>query len=302
MRCSRCGFENMPGQKRCFKCNSVLLTEDTPVTIEPPRMAGWKKPFRVFFRQVRRLNKGQTLDSYPGRLPHWLKNFSRSVLPGLLLSVIPGLAHVVQKKFRQVWYYVLAWLVFLILAIVFYGTVRGLVCYSLAIVLHAWIVIHASLRQYISDLQQRIIAIALVSLCIYGLYWLVALSIRDHVAGGYINFPVPYQNIESGDYLLVRLYPPGLRLYARGDLVLIQQYYRDHDFIVQVIGLPGETVEVIEGRYVINGIPLKNDIYPVPPFLQSWPFSSIIQENKYFISADFHLYRGMLPSKVDIGN
>ena len=66
----------------------------------------------------------------------------------------------------------------------------------------------------------------------------------------------------------------GLRLYydfkepERGDIVIFK-YPDDEsvDYLKRIIGLPGETVEIISGKVYINGKKLKSDIYGITKYI-----------------------------------
>ncbi len=90
----------------------------------------------------------------------------------------------------------------------------------------------------------------------------------------------------------------------RGDIVVFHPPASAHskeDFIKRVIGLPGEKIEVKNGRVYINDQPLVEDYIAEPPNYQYGP--QIIPQNAYFVmgdnrnnSADSHEW-GMLPAE-----
>lgn len=85
----------------------------------------------------------------------------------------------------------------------------------------------------------------------------------------------------EGDRLVVSKYPYGWsfasvsfhlaprfagRLFGtlphRGDVVIVEPNGVREDYIKRVIGLPGDTIQVLGGRLILNGKPVKSDILP----------------------------------------
>ncbi len=113
-------------------------------------------------------------------------------------------------------------------------------------------------------------------------------------------------NFHDGEMLLVSkidylLHPP-----ERGDVVVFQSLQNsERDFIKRVIGLPGETVEIRDGRVYINGQPLPQN-YNTNPATYNYP-PSVVGPNELFVlgdnrnsSSDSHAW-GNLPRANLIG-
>ena len=110
------------------------------------------------------------------------------------------------------------------------------------------------------------------------------------LAWGLRSFIVQPFNIPSGsmlptlyigDYLVVAKWPYGYSRYSfpfgfpalngrilsrlpqRGDVVVFRHPTEDDDLIKRVIGLPGDTVEMRAGRFILNGRPVSRR--PLPP-------------------------------------
>jgi len=72
----------------------------------------------------------------------------------------------------------------------------------------------------------------------------------------------------------------------RGDVVIFDPPFdSEYPFIKRVIGLPGETVEIEDGKVSINGTPLEEDEYIAaqPNYTMS---AQEIPENEYFVLGD----------------
>ncbi len=113
---------------------------------------------------------------------------------------------------------------------------------------------------------------------IKGIFWLVLAVLAFH---SFIAKPfyIPSESMMpvllKGDRLVVSKYPYGWswvsisfhllpempgrilpRTPKRGDIVILSPPGRDVDYIKRVIGVPGDTVEVIGGRVILNGTPI----------------------------------------------
>lgn len=83
--------------------------------------------------------------------------------------------------------------------------------------------------------------------------------VQPHQVKGNSMFP----NLIDGEYILTDKLSARLNNYKRGDIIVFKAP-RDHevDFIKRVIGLPGETVQVGDGKVYINNTPLEESYLP----------------------------------------
>jgi signal peptidase I len=151
----------------------------------------------------------------------------------------------------------------------------------------------------------QIIAIALA----------LALFIRAFVAEPrYIPSDSMLPTLEVGDRLVVEKVSYYFRPPATGEIVVfdppqqlqIQGYAKDQAFIKRVIGTPGQTVQVQDGKVYINGRSLKEDYIAEPPAYQMEPVQ--VPEDQLFVmgdnrnnSNDSHVW-GFLPKQNVIGH
>ncbi|MBE0534828.1 MAG: hypothetical protein IH624_04100 [Phycisphaerae bacterium] len=297
MQCRRCEFENMPGQTACFQCGSLLSAESMDIKVEPPRMALWKKPWRWFMRQVR----ATRIIPHPKagwRVPGWCHAFGIGLL-GVLLSVVPGLAHVVRKRFRSVGLYLALWGAFVFGLFFFYGGFWGMVFLGLAVAMHAWIAVHAGLLEEVSALRYRLLALALIAVVLAVLYREVGRWVLQDITGGHVTHPVAFHRVREGDFVLVRRSLACEGHLTRGSLVLAPmaavygQYSRGaRGVIAQIVALPGETLTVEEvpgggACFAIGGERLEIDRYPVPEWLTMKGLSVTVPKDHFFLSTAF---------------
>ncbi|MBD1807891.1 signal peptidase I [Microcoleus sp. FACHB-SPT15] len=151
----------------------------------------------------------------------------------------------------------------------------------------------------------QIIAIALA----------LALFIRAFVAEPrYIPSDSMLPTLEVGDRLVVEKVSYYFRPPTTGEIVVfdppqqlqIQGYAKDQAFIKRVIGTPGQTVQVQDGKVYINGRSLKEDYIAEPPAYQMEAVQ--VPEDQLFVmgdnrnnSNDSHVW-GFLPKQNVIGH
>jgi len=71
----------------------------------------------------------------------------------------------------------------------------------------------------------------------------------------------------------------------RGDIVVFEAPDKpEEDYIKRIIGLPGETIEGIDGVVYINGEPLKEDYLKEPMIGSFGPY--VVPEGHYFMMGD----------------
>jgi len=124
------------------------------------------------------------------------------------------------------------------------------------------------------------------------------------------NFRVEGQSMEpnfhTGQYLIVDKISYRLHPIERGDvIVFVPPKEANRDFIKRVIALPGERVEIRQGRVLINGKLLQEPYIKV-----SWNYTygpQVVGDNEYFVlgdnrnnSSDSRMW-GLLPKKNIVG-
>ncbi|MDH6060777.1 signal peptidase I [Chrysosporum bergii ANA360D] len=157
-----------------------------------------------------------------------------------------------------------------------------------------------------SSWQENLILIA-IALCL-------AILIRTFIAEPrYIPSDSMLPTLHTGDRLVVekvsyRFHPP-----ATGEIIVFQPpaelqrrgYPQDQAFIKRVIGTPGKTVQVTNGKVYLDGKALEEDYIAEPP---NQPFPAVqVPPEKFFVMGDNRndsndsRYWGFLPRKNIIG-
>lgn len=301
MRCERCNFENIPGQDTCIKCGSALLIKNTAVDIYPPRMSKWKKPFRDFLRSMR---KGKIVPQIKANQnsSFWPKDLFSDKLIGLLLCIVPGLAHLVNKRFKEIRYYFAAWLILLLVGLFCYGSTAGFICIGLAIGLHAGITIQYGLFKELVNLREKIAMLILILIGLTSVYYISPQILFPNLVGRYSSLTIPYYNVIAGDYLLARSNLNPDILLPRGSLVSVHPLtIGGHNIntgtrninttIGEIVGLPGENIRsgIVKDVFIVNGQELSPEQYPVPQWLQNRDFFCTIPNNSYFVSMRYNV-------------
>ena len=117
-----------------------------------------------------------------------------------------------------------------------------------------------------------------------------------------LNTVVPGGGESSSDGEIVYLFAPP----QRGD-VIVFQYPRDPEkaYIKRIIGIPGDTVEVVDGRVILNGSPLEEDYLFDEPRYESPPrgvpsgYFYVLGDNRNN-SSDSHVW-GLVPESFVVG-
>ena len=134
------------------------------------------------------------------------------------------------------------------------------------------------------------------------IYFLITSVIKNFRVKGSSMEP----NLHDGQFLIVNrivyhFHPP-----QRGDIIVFHPPYNNgKDYIKRVIGLPGETVEIREGRVFINGRELVEP-YIREPGYRSWG-PAVVGPDELFVLGDNRDHSndsrswGMLPISNVIG-
>jgi type IV secretory pathway protease TraF len=277
-------------------------------------MSKWKKPFRDLLRLMR-IGMVVPQKNIGLHSPPWLKGIFSDSFLGLCLSIIPGLAHSVQKRFGEIRLYFLVWLILLVSGLFLYGSSAGFVCLGLAIGVHAGITVQYGIIKDLESLKEKIVTVVLVLIALTLIYWYTPGILLPNLRGGYSSLTIPHYKVETGDYLLAWGSSEQRNLLPRGSLVLIHpasltnygsrvnggRVKSKEETISQIVGLAGEHLEIQNGYFIVDGQQLDSDQYPVPQWLQKMNFSANIPDNSYFVSASYNVAgHGIMPEASHI--
>ena len=135
-------------------------------------------------------------------------------------------------------------------------------------------------------IMRELLNTAIYLLCVLGAVWLVITFVgqRTEVEGASME-----NTLHNGDNLIVdklsyRFHDP-----ERFDIIVFPFQFQDNTYYIKrIIGLPGETVQVVDGYVYINGSRLESDIYGNElmddPMAASRPIT--LGEDEYFVLGD----------------
>jgi signal peptidase I len=146
---------------------------------------------------------------------------------------------------------------------------------------------------------------------------IVVVAVQTFVAQPYrVEHESMLSTLRDGEMVLVDKLSPRLGGVGRGDIIVFEPPPRDGDdgtpFIKRVIGLPGDNVELRDGRVHINGVPLDESGYihqnePTLPtdVISAWQ----VPADRLFVLGDHRLdstdsrigWLGMVPMERVIG-
>jgi len=296
MQCQQCQFENVPARTRCLRCGSVLVAIAVAAAdIYPPRMAVWGKPLRSALRWMRLHNLPPGGFS-PAHAAKQMRVMSPAAFVALVLSVFPGLAHLIDRRFKEIRGYVLAWFIMLASGIFLYGGTLGFLLLALAVSLHAWIAFSHTLNKELSQSNSRFVGLAILLVLTTLFYWGIRKTVFDDFVWGYTNLNIPYYHLEKGNCLLARYSRAHDTVLSRGSLVLARLHtfgrgfnYSPYRMIVQIVGLEGEKVEIAANTFLINDKPLDSDKFPVPKWLQNRTTSVVVPADYCFVGCEYNI-------------
>ena len=99
-------------------------------------------------------------------------------------------------------------------------------------------------------------AVELLLVCMLAVFLVAAFGQRVSTAGDSMA-----PALRNGDVLLINRAVYHLKSPARGDIVAFRQEENGHFSVKRIVGLPGETVQISDGRILIDGKELTGDIY-----------------------------------------
>lgn len=127
-------------------------------------------------------------------------------------------------------------------------------------------------------------AVEILIVCMTAVLLVAAFGQRVSVAGDSMN-----PALENGDVVLVNHFIYNVKKPARGDIVAFRQNEGEHYSVKRIVGLPGETVQIADGKILIDGEELTGETY-----LSNIDYAGLAEEpvelgeDEYFVMGDNH--------------
>ncbi len=292
----------MPGQARCFKCGSILEGEAGILDIHPPRMPSWKRPWRHLSRRLRR--RSPLAGAVESKIPTQWAAENADIIWGIILSIVPGFAHLLRGRFRRILWVWCLWLAFFGLNALLFQTAWGWRFLGVAAAIHAWMAVDVDLRAQLDQALERVLALLIAFVCFMVFYVVLAQVCPPGMEFVRTPLSIPSADVQKGDTLLLRPLTDESQALTRGALVGFRARAIGRgatlEAIGQVVGLPSETVVINQGVYSVNGTALPRDAYPVLAWFPTQRVELKVGPNQYFISSEYRRVRGRRRAGRDI--
>ena len=125
----------------------------------------------------------------------------------------------------------------------------------------------------------------------FGITILIAIAIfallRVTIQGYKVQYSSMLPGIEEGEWIMVNKASYFFSDPERGEVIVFkphEEVHSRHPFIKRIIGLPGDTVEIKDGRVFINGIALEEEYIKETPHYTTPPKK--IPDDEYFVLGD----------------
>lgn len=103
--------------------------------------------------------------------------------------------------------------------------------------------------------------------------------------------------LENDDRIILNKIAMKIKPLKRGDIVVIR-YDRKQDYVKRIVGLPGENIQIIDGKVYINGELYKEDYITGDHTDTINGFEWKLKENEYFVLGDNRQPGGSTDSRV----
>lgn len=113
------------------------------------------------------------------------------------------------------------------------------------------------------------------------------IGLRYTIEGYTVRYACMMPNVNDGDWIIVNKASYFFSDPNRGDVIVFtppEKVHSNYPFIKRVIGLPGETIEIRDGKTLVDDIPLNEEyVKEAPKYIMEKIY---IPVNEYFVLGD----------------
>jgi signal peptidase I len=301
MKCPNCGYFNLPGATACGQCRRLLEAASTPgagtaipiAEIYPPRAAKRNAQQKIdahspTARRARRFAardwRRTSEDALNARTEVWNWQLALHWWIAPLLSLIPGLGQLWQRRFLMSAIFFAATTLFVLLGIATFFNAASNFFFAGAILVAWSSILDAANHSFPPAVEKAriwrglrlsFLALNIVSLTVWGAFWLASSRYTLWTVAGNQGAPV----LQSGDGLIVEQFRTANPLLEveRGDIIIAD------DAIERVLGLPGDRVIFENGVLRVNGKTLASQKMPLNFQPGSRPFDAKVLPGQLLI-------------------
>ena len=127
-------------------------------------------------------------------------------------------------------------------------------------------------------------AVEILIVCMLAVFLVAAFGQRVSTAGDSMS-----PALKNGDVLLINRAAYHIKSPARGDIVAFRQEDNGHYSVKRIVGLPGETVQIADGKVLIDGEEMAKDIYVSDIEYAGEAVQPVeLGDDEYFVIGDNH--------------
>lgn len=139
-------------------------------------------------------------------------------------------------------------------------------------------------KERISPKSAVIWAVELLIVCMAAVFLVAAFGQRVSIVGDSMS-----PSLRNGDVALLNRLVYTVKSPSRGDIVAIKQTGDSHYIVKRIVGLPGETIQISDGRIMVDGKELAGDEYPEGITYAGLAGEPVeLGKDEYFVIGDNH--------------
>lgn len=277
MKCSKCGWFNIPGRRKCLQCGA-LLEINAAIPVYPPR-AKKRSPHSI--NRAYTLRKERVTTGPLDKIFTWVSiksskciDYLKRMLPLYariivitIAGYIPGCVQLYQHRQRTGGLLLFVTLSAILLFLLFFFNPISNIVLRLFIIIALYssydaVVHHYRNNKYLLNTLVKIgIGITSISLFFFTRALLIFI-VNSFTITATVDLDYFAPTFLHGDQIVSLRTPILNTTYKRGDIIVIRstRYYSVATF-GQIVGMPGETIKITHNQIFVNGIAIDRSFY-----------------------------------------